>query len=199
MSLKIELRDEEQGVTYTIGVSQEEFNEIVVNGNLTLATELLQQQQERDNFKKAFEFVHDIDDTPECSSVSTSRTQKEAIKENCVDNRIESNNSSIQRDGIGQDIQVGDLPIQETSKLWTDEATLALIDMYRKYEQRFDSGVKKYVWSKIARELTEKLGSQYNIQQCDTKWKVLKNQYKSVKKHNDQSGNSKKTGNFLMS
>ncbi|CAH1955139.1 unnamed protein product [Acanthoscelides obtectus] len=109
MSLKIELRDEEQGVTYTIGVSQEEFNEIVVNGNLTLATELLQQQQERDNFKKAFEFVHDIDDTPECSSVSTSRTQKEAIKENCVDNRIESNNSSIQRDGIGQDIQ-GTIP-----------------------------------------------------------------------------------------
>ncbi|CAH2011894.1 unnamed protein product [Acanthoscelides obtectus] len=69
--------------------------------------------------------------------------------------------------------------------------------MYRKYEQRFDSGVKKYVWSKIARELTEKLGSQYNIQQCDTKWKVLKNQYKSVKKHNDQSGNSKKNWKFF--
>lgn len=40
--------------------------------------------------------------------------------------------------------------------------------------------------------MSEKFEQLYSPQQCDTKWKGLKNTYKAVKKHNDQSGNNYK-------
>lgn len=84
----------------------------------------------------------------------------------------------------------------ENSKIWSDEATNLLISLCKKYDTEFETTVKKYVWVKIAKELTEKSGQIFTFQQCDTKMKGLKMMYKHVKNHNDKSGNNIKTWKF---
>lgn len=63
-----------------------------------------------------------------------------------------------------------------------------LINLCKKYDKNFETGVKKYIWAKIAREISEKCHQSYNSQQCDTKFKSLKNMYKQINKQNAQSG-----------
>lgn len=75
------------------------------------------------------------------------------------------------------------------TKTWTKNSTKFFIELCKKYDKDFEGGVKKYIWTKIANELTQKLGQKFTAQQCDTKFKVLKNMYKQVKKHNEKSGN----------
>lgn len=82
--------------------------------------------------------------------------------------------------------------ISECTKIWTEEATKYLIKLCEIHDKEFESGVKKFIWAKIAAKMTKKFKQLYNSQQCDTKWKGLKNMYKLIKKHNEQSGNNRK-------
>lgn len=52
--------------------------------------------------------------------------------------------------------------------------------------------IKKHVWQKISDIISTKLGLLVTGQQCDTKWKGLKDMYKNIKKHNETTGNSPK-------
>lgn len=56
--------------------------------------------------------------------------------------------------------------------------------------------MKKYVWTKIAQILSDTFNHSYTGQQCDTKWKGLRNIYKQIKKHNEKSGNDRKNWQF---
>lgn len=76
------------------------------------------------------------------------------------------------------------------------EATKLFISLCKKYENDFENGIKKYIWGKIANELSRTLQIQYSVQQCDTKWKGLKNMYKQVKQHNEKSGNDPKVWQY---
>lgn len=87
--------------------------------------------------------------------------------------------------------------ILEHSKIWTDESTKMLMQLYKAYEKQFENSIKKYAWKKIAAELSNKMGQTYSAQQCDTKFKLLKNMYKHVKDHNQQSGNNRKNWKFF--
>lgn len=87
--------------------------------------------------------------------------------------------------------------ILDHSKIWTDEATKMLIELYKRYEKQFENGIKKYAWKKIATEMTNRMCQTYSAQQCDTKFKLLKNMYKQVKYHNEQSGNNRKNWKFF--
>lgn len=86
--------------------------------------------------------------------------------------------------------------ILDHSKTWTDEATKVLIELYMDHEKQFENSIKKYMWKKIATELTNRMCQTYSAQQCDTKFKLLKNMYKQIKNHNEQSGNSRKNWKF---
>ncbi|CAG9773380.1 unnamed protein product [Ceutorhynchus assimilis] len=77
----------------------------------------------------------------------------------------------------------------EQLKIWTLGATKALIALVKKYDDDFQSKIKKQVWQKIANEISNQTKVTMSAQQCDTKWKGLKDLYKSVKQHNDKSGN----------
>ncbi|CAH1111795.1 unnamed protein product [Psylliodes chrysocephalus] len=71
-----------------------------------------------------------------------------------------------------------------------------LIALCKKFNDQFETGVKKHIWKKISSELTKNCQRMYTYQQCDTKFKVLKNMYKSVRKYNSQSGNNKKSWEY---
>ncbi|XP_045474712.1 uncharacterized protein LOC123680719 [Harmonia axyridis] len=71
-------------------------------------------------------------------------------------------------------------------------STKQLIDLCKKYDKEFSTGIKKIVWDKISKEMSTMFGWQFTSQQCDTKWKGLKNTYKTVRRHNEQSGNAHK-------
>ncbi|CAH1107478.1 unnamed protein product [Psylliodes chrysocephalus] len=77
-------------------------------------------------------------------------------------------------------------------KIWNENSTKMLIALCKKFIDQFETGVQKHVWKKLSLELTKKCQRIYTYQQCDTKFKVLKNMYKSVRKYNSQSGNNKK-------
>ncbi|XP_031333811.1 uncharacterized protein LOC116163820 [Photinus pyralis] len=80
--------------------------------------------------------------------------------------------------------------------IWTDNNVIILIELYKKYVAEFERGIKKHVWTKIGRILSEKIGIEVSGIQCDTKWKGLVKHYKLVKKHNDTSGNEPKYWKF---
>lgn len=85
-------------------------------------------------------------------------------------------------------------PIPE--KLWSSKNTLFFINLVEEHEPEFQNSIKKTVWQKVARKLSEKSKLQFTWSQCDTKWKGLQKYYKDVKEHNEKSGNSKKNWEF---
>ncbi|XP_044744757.1 uncharacterized protein LOC123314578 [Coccinella septempunctata] len=182
MSLQIELRDEEQQKTYRICVSDEEYNEIIGKGNIALATRLLIMQKEKEETMHIYNNTNvfmsqtpDLFETPHVSS--------EELPIECP---------SPARVPIPEPTS-----IQENTKLWSHEATLMLIQLCGKYEKEFQNSVKKYVWQKIAKELSQCFNQKFEIQQCDTKFKGLKHTYKTIKKHNEESGNNRKEWKYF--
>lgn len=83
-----------------------------------------------------------------------------------------------------------DIPHME--KLWTSEAINALINLVKKYDKDLDRGVKKYIWKKIAQELSEVFHKIYTETQISTKWKGLVKTYKDITTHNKTSGKNRK-------
>ncbi|XP_031329150.1 uncharacterized protein LOC116160152 [Photinus pyralis] len=88
-----------------------------------------------------------------------------------------------------------DLPMEDR-RMWTDDSTRILIELYQKFNEEFNSGIKKFVWNKIGSHISQVVGMTITGVQCDTKWKGLVKQYKSIKKHNDTSGNDTKYWKF---
>jgi len=73
---------------------------------------------------------------------------------------------------------------------WTKEETLLLMDTYTSNEKEFHNGTKtvKQCWENISKEMGKK---GYNIsgKKCCIKFQAMKRTYKSIKDHNNQSGN----------
>lgn len=82
-------------------------------------------------------------------------------------------------------------------KLWTSENTRLLISLVAKYENEFQTSIKKFIWQKIAKEIVLKTGTHYNYTQLDTKWKGLQKTYKDILTHNSETGRSRKTWEFF--
>ncbi|CAG9814697.1 unnamed protein product [Phaedon cochleariae] len=82
-------------------------------------------------------------------------------------------------------------------KLWTREVTLSLISLVDKYDNDFQTSVKKYIWMKISKLMMEKFEHKLTWQQCDTKWKSLKKTYKDVKDHNSSSGKNRRKWEYF--
>ncbi|CAG9770172.1 unnamed protein product [Ceutorhynchus assimilis] len=85
----------------------------------------------------------------------------------------------------------------ETAKLWTFDTTNFLISLVKKYDDEFQSKVKRHVWQKIATIVSDQTKLNVSAQQCDTKWKGLKDMYKNIKQHNEKSGNDAKKWIFF--
>lgn len=77
-----------------------------------------------------------------------------------------------------------------SKKMWTDKNIRMLIELYKQHEEEFENSMKKLVWKKIANTLSNQTTINITWSQCDTKFKGLKEYYKTVKKHNDTSGNN---------
>lgn len=80
--------------------------------------------------------------------------------------------------------------------MWTTNSIKIFIGLCKRHDKDLESGIKKILWTKIANEMSRTFKLKFTMQQVDTKFKGLKNMYKKVKKHNDQSGNSKKEWEF---
>ncbi|CAG9769966.1 unnamed protein product [Ceutorhynchus assimilis] len=85
----------------------------------------------------------------------------------------------------------------ETAKLWTFDTTNFQISLVKKYDDEFQSKVKRHVWQKIATIVSDQTKLNVSAQQCDTKWKGLKDMYKNIKQHNENSGNDAKKWIFF--
>lgn len=72
---------------------------------------------------------------------------------------------------------------------WSHQATLALINLYRKYEAEFENPLnkKKEIWRNITTELV-KLGHKYSQNKVESKFRSM------VRSHNAVRQNKKKTG-----
>ncbi|KAG5892122.1 hypothetical protein JTB14_032345 [Gonioctena quinquepunctata] len=62
----------------------------------------------------------------------------------------------------------------EDKKLWSKEATFALIQLVEEYDNQFQKSVKNHIWLKIASIINTNMDINITWQQCDTKWKSLK-------------------------
>ncbi|KAG5880714.1 hypothetical protein JTB14_025557 [Gonioctena quinquepunctata] len=70
---EIQLFDSEQGKTHTFMVSDENYEEITTNNNLTLAA-VLEKEQEKDNFKAAFNVMQSNRQTSKSSQAHSTVT-----------------------------------------------------------------------------------------------------------------------------
>lgn len=75
---------------------------------------------------------------------------------------------------------------------------MLLIRLVEANYEKFNEGLKKKVWLKIANELSNMTKKVFTVEQCDAKWKGLKRTYKNIKDHINKSGNDRKNGNFLL-
>ncbi|XP_046597816.1 uncharacterized protein LOC124294783 [Neodiprion lecontei] len=73
-----------------------------------------------------------------------------------------------------------------------------LLESYRALEKDFYSGKisQKNIWEKVAKELKVK-GHDVTGPQCSSKLRSLKKTYKSIKDHNNKSGNDRRTWQFF--
>ncbi|XP_067203845.1 uncharacterized protein [Linepithema humile] len=81
--------------------------------------------------------------------------------------------------------------------LWNKKETL-LLSLYKEHEEMFTSGKTKQnlCWKRIATEMAQK-GCNISGKKCCTKFQTLKRTYKQIKDHNNKSGNSRKTWEYL--
>ncbi|KAK9738725.1 Myb/SANT-like DNA-binding domain [Popillia japonica] len=169
---EIEIFDPKEEITYKLNVEDDVYEEIVSQGNFALAMSLLQKQREKNNFMAAYKVWHsDSTLTSSSKNLNNGDLQETSVGNTNFDNDPET-----------------ELTTTDNTKIWNDQAIKLMISLCKKYDKEFESGVKKYIWAKIAKELTGKCNQLYTYQQCDTKFKGLKNMYKQVKKHNEQSG-----------
>lgn len=80
---------------------------------------------------------------------------------------------------------------------WSTTAVLLLLDTYKTFQDKFSSGKysHKKIWDEISITLVEK-GHLTTGPQCAAKLRSLKKTYKSVKDHNNLSGNNRRTWQF---
>ena len=81
---------------------------------------------------------------------------------------------------------------------WGEEEVKVLLEIWgdEKVQSEFDGAKRKHpLHEKIARELTRR-GYNREADQIKTKIKNLKSTYRSIKDHNNKTGNEEKTGQF---
>ncbi|CAH2088328.1 unnamed protein product [Euphydryas editha] len=98
-------------------------------------------------------------------------------------------------EGHSQSAHQGDTVTSEESGLyrWTTEMVLFLLDNYVEREEKFSSGKfsQKKNWEDIAEAMRSK-SPLITGPQCAAKMRSLKKTYKSVKDHNNKSGNDRR-------
>lgn len=87
--------------------------------------------------------------------------------------------------------------ISDSMYRWSTAAVLLLLDTYKIFQDKFSSGKysHKKIWDEISAILVEK-GHTTTGPQCAAKLRSLKKSYKSVKDHNNVSGNDRRTWQF---
>lgn len=87
--------------------------------------------------------------------------------------------------------------ISDSMYRWSTAAVLLLLDTYKIFQDKFSSGKysHKKIWDEISAILVEK-GRTTTGLQCAAKLRSLKKSYKSMKDHNNVSGNDRRTWQF---
>ena len=89
-------------------------------------------------------------------------------------------------------------PVIARGTIWTDEENLAIIKIWGedKIQRELDGATRNPIYMKIAREMAQ-LGHNRDWEQCKTKIKKLKKDYKDVKDHNELTGRGRKTCRYF--
>ncbi|CAG9773217.1 unnamed protein product [Ceutorhynchus assimilis] len=98
---------------------------------------------------------------------------------------------------VSRNIEKNDTSEPELGLKWTQQQTLLLIRLVESNYEKFNEGLKKNVWLKIAKALSDMTNKKFTAEQCDTKWKGLKRTYKTIKDHNNKSGNDRRIWEFF--
>lgn len=81
---------------------------------------------------------------------------------------------------------------------WVEPNVLLLLENFRASEHKFsdEKHSHKKIWSEISKSMVEK---EYSVTgpQCAAKLRSLKKTYKSIKDHNNKSGNNRKSWPFF--
>uniref|UniRef100_UPI00358ED876 uncharacterized protein n=1 Tax=Myxine glutinosa TaxID=7769 RepID=UPI00358ED876 len=91
-----------------------------------------------------------------------------------------------------------DEPSQHSSGLFNRQQTLMLIDLYQERKSKFESSVyrKKSLWEEITNELNTRLGTAFNKDQIEGRWKTLWAAYKRHKRNQNSTGRDRRHFEF---
>lgn len=80
-------------------------------------------------------------------------------------------------------------PASSKSFRWNHKAVLMLLESYREYQSRFETGQSKQGWKMISGNLHES-GINVTPQQCSIKMDTLKRRFKCIKDTQSKTGTS---------
>ncbi|KYN06979.1 hypothetical protein ALC62_02064 [Cyphomyrmex costatus] len=103
-----------------------------------------------------------------------------------------SKTSTIQHDDVSDienyDKDETDVPNLESNEIWTHEATLFLISLYKENSYMLGKFPHKKMWTKICQNIKQKKNYNFTVNQCYNKMDTLKRRYRQIVDHNAQSG-----------
>ncbi|KYQ53485.1 hypothetical protein ALC60_07408 [Trachymyrmex zeteki] len=175
---KVSLYDPERDIVVDVTLSPEDI--LRAQNDLTFATSLLNAAVKDKNITKNTESIS-IDG--HSGSVPTQQITP------IVQKPTHETNAEI-------DISNDDT-VDNSMYRWSTAAVLLLLDTYKIFQDKFSSGKysHKKIWDEISAILVEK-GRTTTGLQCAAKLRSLKKSYKSMKDHNNVSGNDRRTWQF---
>ncbi|KAK9687180.1 Myb/SANT-like DNA-binding domain [Popillia japonica] len=87
--------------------------------------------------------------------------------------------------------------LDNREKLWSKENVTYFVTLVQENQNKFETDLKKHVWTGIAHKCMEQFKVSLTSMQCESKWKQMKRTYKSVLQHNSSSGKSTKRWEFF--
>jgi hypothetical protein len=89
--------------------------------------------------------------------------------------------------------------ISERNNIWDRPRTLLLLEKCTNKKQLLDNPRQKKseIFKDIANEMLKEQGYNFSAEQCQNRLKTLTTKFKSVKDHNNQSGNNAKNWEYL--
>ncbi|KAK5642889.1 hypothetical protein RI129_003155 [Pyrocoelia pectoralis] len=88
---------------------------------------------------------------------------------------------------------------KEVKSLWSNNFTLTLLDLFKKYRNKVGSmqlrNLKK-LWEVIAAELNKMHSTEFSPANCENRWRVLERNYKKIVDNNNKTGRGRQCFEF---
>jgi len=177
---KVSLYDPERDIVVDINLSPEDL--LRVQQDMTFATSLLNAAlKEKDTSKNVESSIQQS-----ISTIGQELAQTESMSQ-----------ESAQTNTAQTEMNISDTEDTGSIYRWSTATVLLLLETYKTFQDKFNNGKysHKKIWEEISAILIKK-GHTITGPQCAAKLRSLKKTYKSVKDHNNRSGNDRRTWQF---